>query len=119
MKCSQCKGCWVSATDVSRTVKSHAPAWTDAGTSKIACPECYATMQAITFNGVHLDRCAHHGVWFDIGEISEMLRATGKIGAGEIAPQDKPSTSSKVAEGAAGVGGAILDVVGGLIDIVS
>jgi Zn-finger nucleic acid-binding protein len=119
LKCEQCKGCWVAAVDVQRTTKTKNPTYLDAGTSKIACPECYATMQAITLNGVHLDRCAQHGVWFDIGEITDMLRKNGKLGPEEVAKPDQQSTGSKVAEGAAGVGGAILDVVGTVFDIVT
>ena len=118
-KCDQCHGCWVSAVDVSRTVKSDAPAWLDAGTSQIACPECHTTMQAITLHGVHLDRCTKHGVWFDIDEITEMLRKAGKIAPRETARQDKPSTGSKVAEAAAGVGSVIVDAVAAVFDIVS
>jgi Zn-finger nucleic acid-binding protein len=118
-KCDQCRGCWVAAVDVTKTVKSSAPNWTDAGPSKIACPECYATMRSIMMNGVELDRCAQHGVWFDIDELTEMLRKTGKLGPEESARQDKPTTASKAGEGAVGVGGAILEVVGAVFEIVT
>jgi Zn-finger nucleic acid-binding protein len=118
-KCVQCHGCWVSVVDVARTVKSEAPAWTDEGKSQISCPECYATMQAITLHDVHLDRCAQHGVWFDIDEITDMLRKSGKIGPGESASADKPSVASKVGGGAAAVGDVIVDVVAAVLDIVS
>jgi Zn-finger nucleic acid-binding protein len=109
----------VAAVDVTKTVKSSAPKWTDAGPSKIACPECYATMRSIMMNGVELDRCAQHGVWFDIDEFTDMLRKTGKLGPEESARQDKPSTASKAGEGAVGVGGAILEVVGAVFEIVT
>jgi hypothetical protein len=58
-------------------------------------------------------------VWFDIGEITDVLRKAGKIGPEETAREDKPSTGSKVAEGAGGVGAAILEVLGTAIDIVT
>jgi len=118
-KCDQCHGCWVSVIDVSRTVKSHAPTWADEGESKIACPECYATMRAITLNDVHLDRCAQHGVWFDIGEITDMLRKSGKLDPEGVAREDKPSVASRAGNSAAEVGGVILDAVGAVFDIVS
>src|SRR5687767_7255066 len=95
LKCDECKGCWVSVVDVPRTMKSHI-IWTEAGQSKISCPECHATMQAITHKGVHVDRCMQHGVWFDIGEITDMLRKTGKLAPEKTAREDQPSTSSKV-----------------------
>jgi len=118
-KCDQCHGCWVSAVDVARTVKSPAPTWTESGASKIECPECHQTMQAVTMHGVQLDRCAKHGVWFDIDEITEMLRKAGKLAPGEIAKQDQPSTGAKVGKAAGGVGTAILEVVGAVIDVVT
>ena len=62
---------------------------------------------------------SQHGVWFDIGEITDVLRKSGKIGPEETARQDKESTGSKVAEGATGVGAAILEVLGTAIDIVT
>jgi len=117
-KCDQCHGCWVSAADVKKTVKSDVVAWTDGGASKIDCPECHKPMQAITLRGVQLDRCAHHGVWFDIGEITDMLRKTGKIGPEEAAPQDKPSGKSVAGGIALGVGEVLLEVVGGVIEVV-
>jgi Zn-finger nucleic acid-binding protein len=100
-------------------VKPDPSAWTAAGQSKIACPDCYATMQAITLHGVHLDRCAQHGVWFDIDEMTDMLRNSGKLAPTESASTDKPSAASKVGEAAAGVGAVILDAVGAVFDVVS
>ena len=52
-------------------------------------------MQAIVLHGVHLDRCPQHGVWFDIGEITDLLRATGKLAENERAPEDGPSVASQ------------------------
>jgi Zn-finger nucleic acid-binding protein len=90
-----------------------------AGPSKLECPECYAKMELVVVKGVQLDRCVKHGVWFDIGEISDVLRKTGKLPRDGVAREDKPSTGSKVAEGAASVGAAILEVVATAIDIVT
>ena len=109
----------MSVADVPRTVKSDPSAWTAEGASTIACPECYATMQAIVLHGVHLDRCPQHGVWFDIGEITEVLRTTGKLDTNEVAREDGPSTAQKAGGAAAGVGVAILEVVGTVLDTVS
>ncbi|MFN0248472.1 MAG: zf-TFIIB domain-containing protein [Kofleriaceae bacterium] len=85
----------------------------------MSCPECYAPMEAISLHETHLDRCLQHGVWFDIGEITDVLRQNGRLEEGETAHQDKPSTGEKVGEAAAGVGAGILEVVGAVFDIVS
>lgn len=119
LKCDDCKGCWISVIDLSKTVKSSPHAWNKVGESKINCPECYAPMQALELDEVHVDRCPQHGVWFDFGEITDMLRRSGRIGPDDIAKPDKRSTASKVGEGAAGVGTAILEVLGGIVDIVT
>jgi Zn-finger nucleic acid-binding protein len=38
-----------------------------------ACPVCHAAMQVQQLEGVEVDRCASHGVWFDAGELSAAL----------------------------------------------
>lgn len=76
-------------------------------------------MQALALEDVHVDRCVEHGVWFDFGEITDMLRRSGKIGPDDVAKPDKPSNAAKAGEGAAGIGAAILEVLGGIVDIVT
>lgn len=46
----------------------------------LACPVCSQTMVTETHQGVQLDVCSAHGSWFDLGEVSSMIR---RIRAGE------------------------------------
>jgi Zn-finger nucleic acid-binding protein len=42
------------------------------------CPQCKATMRVETgTSGVRYDVCEEHGVWFDAGELSAVLRHAG------------------------------------------
>jgi Zn-finger nucleic acid-binding protein len=118
-KCDQCNGCWVTTSDLARTIRTTKPTWTANGTSTITCPECYVPLEKMMIGEVHVDRCAEHGVWFDIGEITDVLRTHGKLGPNDVAREDKPSKGSQAAEGAAGVGAGILEVVGTIFDIVT
>ncbi len=109
----------MTVAEVGRTVRATEPAWKLGGPSKISCPECYAPMEAITLHEVHIDRCLQHGVWFDIGEITDILQKNGRLAPGETARQDQPSKGEKAAEGAAGIGAGILEVLGTVFDIVT
>ena len=38
------------------------------------CPQCGAAMLAVSLDGVALDRCDGHGVWFDAHELEAVLQ---------------------------------------------
>jgi Zn-finger nucleic acid-binding protein len=38
-----------------------------------ACPHCSAPMATVALDGVALDRCAAHGIWFDADELHKVL----------------------------------------------
>ena len=42
------------------------------------CPKCEATMEAIDFKGIEVDRCSGcKGIWFDLKEAELLLREEG------------------------------------------
>lgn len=43
-----------------------------------ACPACNRTMALQDIEGVTIDRCASHGIWFDTGELERALQHTGE-----------------------------------------
>jgi hypothetical protein len=47
-----------------------------AGPSTLGCPSCGQAMAPSTMHGIHVDRCAQHGVWFDEAELEMVLRRT-------------------------------------------
>lgn len=51
---------------------------------KRGCPKCSGTLEAYTFEGIALDRCAEcGGIWLDRGELEMILRniRRGPLGA--------------------------------------
>ena len=38
------------------------------------CPQCSAAMLTVSLDGVELDRCAAHGIWFDAEELQKVLQ---------------------------------------------
>ena len=43
-----------------------------------ACPACSQTMALQEIEGVTVDRCTTHGIWFDTGELERALQHTGE-----------------------------------------
>lgn len=37
------------------------------------CPTCHEPMRTVTDNGVSIDTCDDHGVWFDKGELEQFI----------------------------------------------
>src|SRR5439155_19200657 len=38
------------------------------------CPQCTADMVTVSLDGVALDRCEGHGIWFDAQELEDVLQ---------------------------------------------
>lgn len=43
-----------------------------------ACPRCATPMRSVTLQGVGLEQCGAHGVWFDKTELAKVLHANGR-----------------------------------------
>ena len=86
--CSQCAGMFVQnaafeamAMDISQELFQLPPPAGTAGSR--ACPVCAEAMLVDKLDGVELDRCATHGIWFDASELSVALeRASGQFETG-------------------------------------
>ncbi len=49
------------------------------------CPKCEATLEAINYNGLEIDRCSDcHGIWFDHREDDELKNLKGAAEALDI-----------------------------------
>lgn len=125
--CGGCRGAWVPDDALHERV-SHMQAdlpqlaWrTTPSRPSLPCPECRAKMTAHELFGVPVDRCRAHGVWFDGGELAEVLHrsaafrpATGvAAAAGAVVPVDTATASTSNVGSDLGV----LDVVGGVLEI--
>lgn len=77
--CSRCGGLWVGAGPtpgnlevVAATLESFAQA-RPSGVPAVLCPECRANAVRASFEGVDLDVCTRHGVWFDRDEVAKVV----------------------------------------------
>jgi Zn-finger nucleic acid-binding protein len=88
--CDACTGIFIAHDDLTSALDEHARGdaqvgFLDGPVGTRACPRCREPMLTClldpTFGLGHalpapeLDRCAKHGVWFDIGELAKVLEA--------------------------------------------
>jgi Zn-finger nucleic acid-binding protein len=81
--CLRCEGLWITPQGLPPALGAGWPAgrplwWRNA----LVCPECSAAgsetvMTAEGVEGIIVDRCHAHGLWFDRGEVARLLGATG------------------------------------------
>lgn len=92
--CDACTGIFVTVDDLRQALADHTSTLALAGVGlgfrdgpvgKRRCPRCREQMLTCwldaAFDAAHalpdpeLDRCAKHGVWFDVGELAKVLEA--------------------------------------------
>ena len=85
-RCSACKGCWVEErilADMVLRMRDGTGPTSLAFLSRTtadgvrACPSCGKGMAHVALEGVELDRCADHGIWFDGRELQTTLHEAG------------------------------------------
>jgi Zn-finger nucleic acid-binding protein len=90
--CDACTGIFIAIDDLVAAIEDHASAlpaiaFRDGGEGIRACPRCRKNMQTCRFEAMfnssssampepELDRCETHGVWFDVGELANILEAS-------------------------------------------
>jgi Zn-finger nucleic acid-binding protein len=90
--CDACTGIFIAVDDLVAAIEEHASAlptiaFRDDGVGKRACPRCSKQMQTCRFAAMfnsssnampepELDRCETHGIWFDVGELANILEAS-------------------------------------------
>lgn len=79
MACPRCAGAWLARAVVSEAF--HDPKWPQGHAmwwrAELKCPTCKEIMQALEIEGLVIDRCALHGVWFDAGELERLMKGDG------------------------------------------
>lgn len=83
LRCERCEGAWVRHAVIRRLVslmRSDAEVeLMDAATPdlkgkrELVCPTCDAALVSQELEGVHVDVCASHGLWFDADELQSVL----------------------------------------------
>ena len=107
--CEACNRGFVVETVLIGRVESLAGhrVWVDAASGKgDRCPDCAVPMTAGTLDGVVIERCVAHGVWFDRDALSAALLNT----ANATEKRRKREDSSGTASGVVGLLGAFLDL---------
>ena len=78
-RCLLCEGAWVAEDALVAILEQRASTlvelpWEARQDKPRPCAECKAEMQTVNLGSVALDRCAQHGVWFDMNEMTELLK---------------------------------------------
>lgn len=86
-RCGSCRGAWLTEDGLRHRLELMKPGAVLAqrpgrGAGGRRCPACAEPLASIEIEGIELDRCAEHGVWFDANELSDLLVAVAG-GAGE------------------------------------
>jgi Zn-finger nucleic acid-binding protein len=77
-ECRQCKGVWIAEPSIEQHVgKLPAPGSIACEISKtrtgLFCAECGESMQPLDLMQEPVDRCKHHGIWFDQHELRAVV----------------------------------------------
>jgi len=130
-RCEGCRGAWVPDDALHERISEMQASlprldWRVVPTRlALPCPHCRHAMEALALFGVPVDRCRSHGVWFDGGELAEVLRRSAEARA-DAPPRSEVATAVAVDAGAAGVDGGIgnaandlgaLEVIGGILEV--
>lgn len=83
--CRACRGQWV-ATNVLAEMVGEMHDGMDIGPlllkprdgEPVRCPDCQSPMTPLTLEGVPVEACKQHGVWFDTDRLEEALRAAAR-----------------------------------------
>lgn len=109
--CRTCGGLWIGATVLTDMVLAMLPARPFARLafppmprelSAGACPACGDAMEPSSIHAVELSRCAKHGIWFDRGNLEEVLRRVADPSRGAPLEElpESPSARAPALDGA-------------------
>ena len=79
--CKACHGVWVSEPEIERRLRERCRTdpgplvFSDGPGPVLPCPVCWDPMAPRSLEGVPVDRCGKHGVWFDVDELERAMRA--------------------------------------------
>ncbi|HWN66882.1 MAG TPA: zf-TFIIB domain-containing protein [Haliangium sp.] len=105
--CNGCRGVWVSEAELEERVRIvrgmnelnlevvFGPGDSSSAQTPRPCPLCRQPLGHATLGTIEVDRCDQkHGIWFDVGELEHVLRASTEgvavtIPAVEYGPQER------------------------------
>lgn len=85
-RCLLCEGAWVAEDVLVAILEQRASTlvdlpWEARQDKPRPCAECKAEMQTVNLGSVALDRCEKHGVWFDMNELTQLLKQVKRFKA--------------------------------------
>ena len=111
--CGRCKGSWIAEETLHEHVahaRGAAPgrglAWRKEGRAALMCAICAEPMETLVVrdpkHDTKIDRCPRHGVWFDAGELAQVLAAVAVVApAAAAADPARESVVPDLVEGGA------------------
>ena len=88
--CARCRGVWLDEGELAQLARNGSGSWDiPQGTARgrRRCPRCNRRMRLAVYprTEVEVDVCPEgHGIWFDGGELEQVLRSGGALGAAEL-----------------------------------
>ena len=80
--CPNCRGLWIELGSLAAMVRDMVEVYVPIALpfephdrQPLPCPHCSAPMATWRLFRVDVDRCEHHGVWFDPDELAQVLLA--------------------------------------------
>ncbi len=139
--CGRCKGSWISEQVLHERVAEargaqpgRGLAWRKEGRAALMCAICAEPMETLVVQDTSIDRCPHHGVWFDANELAHVLAAiavVAPVAVAAAAPPPDPardSVATDVVEGGVelalesaevvAAAGEVADAGGGVFEVV-
>jgi Zn-finger nucleic acid-binding protein len=72
-ECERCHGVWLTEAAIVDRIHRELDLGPPA-LAELPCPVCATPMPTALLFGIEIDRCREHGVWFDKGEIDDVVR---------------------------------------------
>ena len=114
---SEASGVAAELGEMASVAATHRPALRD----RIACPICAREMNRERTNGLTIDRCVEHGIWFDAGELRRAVRDRSFVdeltyaSPGELSPCAKRVVQEREIHGDDEVGVLLLQIVADVV----
>jgi Zn-finger nucleic acid-binding protein len=92
-----CGGAWLDEAELAGLLAELDVPWQPRDGAPRPCPECAAPMGMVALEGIALDRCDRHGVWFDPSELVLVLQHAEHADADQPIPGAEGTISTAVA----------------------
>jgi Zn-finger nucleic acid-binding protein len=119
--CGRCKGSWIAEETLHERVAAAQGAqsgltWRTEARAALLCAICAEPMETLVVRDTPVDRCARHGIWFDVNELAHVLAPVAV--AAHVAAQPQTSTAGDLAEDGVDLAVGVADAALESVDVV-